>query len=62
MRICSASVFFLSDQIWKCVAADISSNKRTQFDLLAEYEHEAGVSAERPHTQTHVCFTTLLLL
>ncbi|ROL48319.1 Protein FAN [Anabarilius grahami] len=32
------------DAIWKCVAADISSNKRTRFELLAEYEHEAGVN------------------
>uniref|UniRef100_A0A8C2BDQ1 Neutral sphingomyelinase (N-SMase) activation associated factor n=1 Tax=Cyprinus carpio TaxID=7962 RepID=A0A8C2BDQ1_CYPCA len=31
-------------KIWKCVADDISSNKRTQFDLLAEFEHEAGVN------------------
>ncbi|KAA0723860.1 Protein FAN [Triplophysa tibetana] len=31
-------------KIWKCVAADVSSNKRTQFDFLAEYEHEAGVN------------------
>lgn len=31
-------------KIWKCVAADISSNKRTQFDPLAEFEHEAGVN------------------
>ncbi|XP_051757272.1 protein FAN isoform X2 [Ctenopharyngodon idella] len=31
-------------KIWKCVAADISSNKRTRFELLAEYEHEAGVN------------------
>lgn len=44
------SLVFVSAQIWKCVAADVSSNKRTQFDFLAEYEHEAGVSAEHPHT------------
>lgn len=31
-------------QVWKCVAADISSNKRSQFLLLSELEHEAGVS------------------
>ncbi|KAI2662277.1 Protein FAN [Labeo rohita] len=31
-------------KIWKCVADDISSNKRTRFDLLAEFEHEAGVN------------------
>lgn len=36
----------LHQQIWKCVADDISSNKRTPFDLLAEFEHEAGVSTE----------------
>uniref|UniRef100_A0A8B9KRE3 Neutral sphingomyelinase activation associated factor n=1 Tax=Astyanax mexicanus TaxID=7994 RepID=A0A8B9KRE3_ASTMX len=31
-------------KVWKCMAADISSNKRTQFEPLAELEHEAGVN------------------
>ncbi|TSL34539.1 Protein FAN [Bagarius yarrelli] len=31
-------------KVWKCVAADISNNKRTPFLLLAELEHEAGVN------------------
>ncbi|XP_076828575.1 protein FAN [Brachyhypopomus gauderio] len=31
-------------KVWKCVAADISSNKRTGFELLAELEHESGVN------------------
>lgn len=31
-------------KVWKCVAADISSNKRSRFLLLAELEHEAGVN------------------
>uniref|UniRef100_W5LDA3 Neutral sphingomyelinase (N-SMase) activation associated factor n=1 Tax=Astyanax mexicanus TaxID=7994 RepID=W5LDA3_ASTMX len=31
-------------KVWKCMAADISSNKRTQFEPLAELEHEAGVT------------------
>ncbi|CAM4532733.1 unnamed protein product [Leuciscus chuanchicus] len=32
-------------KIWKCVAADVSSNKRSGFDPLAEFEHEAGVNS-----------------
>ncbi|XP_067305081.1 protein FAN [Pseudorasbora parva] len=32
-------------KIWKCVAADVSSNKRMGFEPLAEFEHEAGVNA-----------------
>uniref|UniRef100_A0A4W4DVK5 Neutral sphingomyelinase (N-SMase) activation associated factor n=1 Tax=Electrophorus electricus TaxID=8005 RepID=A0A4W4DVK5_ELEEL len=31
-------------KVWKCVPTDISSNKRTRFELLAELEHEAGVN------------------
>ncbi|KAL2085290.1 hypothetical protein ACEWY4_018610 [Coilia grayii] len=31
-------------KVWRCVAADINSNKRTQFELLAEFEHDAGVN------------------
>uniref|UniRef100_A0AAR2KFC7 Neutral sphingomyelinase (N-SMase) activation associated factor n=1 Tax=Pygocentrus nattereri TaxID=42514 RepID=A0AAR2KFC7_PYGNA len=31
-------------KVWKCVAADISSNKRAHFELLAELEHESGVN------------------
>ncbi|XP_030635744.1 protein FAN isoform X2 [Chanos chanos] len=31
-------------KVWKCMASDISNNKRTQFELLAEFEHEAGVN------------------
>lgn len=37
-------LLFACEQVWKCVAADISNNKRSQFLLLAELEHEAGVS------------------
>ncbi|TRY86438.1 hypothetical protein DNTS_018460 [Danionella cerebrum] len=31
-------------KVWKCVAADMASNKRTLFDPLAEFEHDAGVN------------------
>lgn len=31
-------------KVWQCVSADISCNKRSQFELLAEFEHEAGVN------------------
>ncbi|KAG5268463.1 hypothetical protein AALO_G00212870 [Alosa alosa] len=31
-------------KVWRCVAADVNSNKRSQFELLAEFEHDAGVN------------------
>ncbi|XP_051524779.1 protein FAN isoform X1 [Myxocyprinus asiaticus] len=31
-------------KIWECVAAEISDNKRTPFNLIAEFEHESGVN------------------
>ncbi|XP_028812759.1 protein FAN isoform X1 [Denticeps clupeoides] len=31
-------------KVWRCVAAEISTNKRSQFELLAEFEHDAGVN------------------
>ncbi|KAJ8376668.1 hypothetical protein SKAU_G00072480 [Synaphobranchus kaupii] len=31
-------------KVWRCVSTDISSNKRSQFELLAEFEHDAGVN------------------
>ncbi|XP_015209172.2 protein FAN isoform X1 [Lepisosteus oculatus] len=31
-------------KVWKCVPSDFSSNKRSQFELLAELEHDAGVN------------------
>ncbi|XP_066576218.1 protein FAN isoform X2 [Amia ocellicauda] len=31
-------------KVWRCVPADIASNKRSQFELLAELEHDAGVN------------------
>ncbi|XP_041103519.1 protein FAN-like [Polyodon spathula] len=32
-------------KVWSCIPDDISSNQRSQFQLLAELEHEAGVNA-----------------
>uniref|UniRef100_A0A674A6H2 Neutral sphingomyelinase activation associated factor n=1 Tax=Salmo trutta TaxID=8032 RepID=A0A674A6H2_SALTR len=31
-------------KVWQCDSADIANNKRCQFELLAEFEHEAGVN------------------
>uniref|UniRef100_A0A6Q2WWP1 Neutral sphingomyelinase (N-SMase) activation associated factor n=1 Tax=Esox lucius TaxID=8010 RepID=A0A6Q2WWP1_ESOLU len=31
-------------KVWQCDSADIANNKRCQFQLLAEFEHEAGVN------------------
>ncbi|KAG9347982.1 hypothetical protein JZ751_004001 [Albula glossodonta] len=31
-------------KVWRCISADISNNKRSHFELLAEFEHDAGVN------------------
>ncbi|XP_070291805.1 protein FAN isoform X3 [Salvelinus sp. IW2-2015] len=31
-------------KVWQCDSVDIANNKRCQFELLAEFEHEAGVN------------------
>ncbi|KAL1006960.1 hypothetical protein UPYG_G00079710 [Umbra pygmaea] len=31
-------------KVWQCDSADITNNKRCQFELLAEFEHDAGVN------------------
>lgn len=33
-------------QVWQCASDSSSSHKRSQFELLAELEHDAGVSEE----------------
>lgn len=37
--------FFIS-QVWQCPSASSSGHKRSQFELLAELEHDSGVSGE----------------
>ena len=37
-------VLFFFSQVWQCVCDGSSSNKRSQFELLAELEHDTGVS------------------
>ncbi|XP_056155003.1 protein FAN [Lampris incognitus] len=32
-------------KVWKCASDVMSSHKRSQFELLAEFEHDAGVNA-----------------
>lgn len=39
----SCCVMFVS-QVWQCAADGSASHKRAQFHLLAELEHDAGVS------------------
>lgn len=34
-------------QVWRCIAAEVSSSRRGPFELLAELEHDAGVSVCR---------------
>lgn len=41
---------FLISQVWQCPSASASTHKRTQFELLAELEHESGVREEVPVT------------
>lgn len=38
-------VLFVS-QVWQCASDSLSSHKRSQFELLAELEHDAGVSED----------------
>lgn len=38
--------FFFILQVWQCPSASTSSHRRSQFELLAELEHDSGVSAE----------------
>lgn len=38
--------FFLISQVWQCPSASASGHKRSQFELLAELEHDSGVSGE----------------
>ena len=33
-------------QVWHCASDSLSSHKRSQFELLAELEHDAGVSED----------------
>lgn len=37
---------FFASQVWQCPSASSSSHKRSQFELLAELEHDSGVSGE----------------
>lgn len=41
---------FLISQVWQCPSASASTHKRTQFELLAELEHDSGVREEVPVT------------
>lgn len=34
-------------QVWRCPSMNSSSHKRSQFELLAELEHDSGVSGGR---------------
>lgn len=36
-------------QVWQCASDGSSSHKRSQFELLAELEHDAGVSENLHH-------------
>lgn len=37
---------FLIWQVWQCPSTIASTHKRSQFELLAELEHDSGVSGE----------------
>lgn len=39
-------MMMFASQVWQCAADSTSSHKRSQFELLAELEHDAGVSEE----------------
>lgn len=45
-------------QVWQCPSASASTHKRSQFELLAELEHDSGVSGEanRPTVQNATFF------
>lgn len=58
-----AVVDVLVRQVWRCPSMNSSSHRRSQFELLAELEHDSGVRGGRPtqavspagHLQTAGC-------
>lgn len=48
--ICFYGRLFFISQVWQCPSASASTHKRSQFELLAELEHDSGVREEVPVT------------
>lgn len=55
-------IFLFLLKVWQCDSADIANNKRCQFELLAEFEHEAGVRASLSPHMMLTCLSEKILL
>ena len=40
------ATLYFSLQVWQCPSGSSSTHKRSQFELLAELEHDSGVSED----------------